>query len=492
MARLVAGAADRVFVTIPSWGELLKQFSPRAKPAEWLPVPCNVATDVETSAVTDMRERFAPRGGYLVGHFGTFGGHITDLLTPIVIELVRSVPDVTILLVGRGSCSYRAGVAGAHPEFAHRIHATGEVAATGVSAALRACDIAVQPYPDGISSRRTSAMAAIANGLPVVANLGVLSEPFWGDGASTRRANPQSSTHGKAGVRTAGRRLRPPRARSSSTRAVLRIVFRRQNSLTTSGSKLVTSPRRMLTVGHSYVVSLNRRLAHELSQAGRGRWDVTVAAPSFMYGDLRPIRLEHLADEACRLVPVSAYLTRYPHVMHYGAALRRLVGESWDMVHCWEEPYVFAGNRLSRWVRSARLVYYSHQNISKSYPVPFNWLERLSIRRASGWIAGGHTAEEALCQRAGYVDKPRRVISLGVDLEQFQPNGSARSAIRKSLGWSQSGPPVVGFLGRFVPEKGVGVLTAALNALATGWRALWVGGGPCEGDLRLVGSEVPG
>ena len=183
MARLVAGAADRVFVTIPSWGELLKQFSPRAKPAEWLPVPCNVATDVETSAVTDMRERFAPRGGYLVGHFGTFGGHITDLLTPIVIELVRSVPDVTILLVGRGSCSYRAGVAGAYPKFAHRIHATGEVAATGVSAALRACDMAVQPYPDGISSRRTSAMAAIANGLPVVANLGVLSEPFWGDGA---------------------------------------------------------------------------------------------------------------------------------------------------------------------------------------------------------------------------------------------------------------------------------------------------------------------
>ena len=161
------------------------------------------------------------------------------------------------------------------------------------------------------------------------------------------------------------------------------------------------------------------------------------------------------------------------------------------MVHCWEEPYVFAGNRALAMGGFGRLVYYSHQNISKSYPVPFNWLERLSIRRASGWIAGGHTAEEALCQRAGYVDKPRRVISLGVDLEQFQPNGSARSAIRKALGWSQSGPPVVGFLGRFVPEKGVGVLTAALNALATGWRALWVGGGPCEGDLRSWAAKFP-
>jgi len=239
------------------------------------------------------------------------------------------------------------------------------------------------------------------------------------------------------------------------------------------------------------VVAQNRRLAHELARAGGDRWETTVAAPNFVHGDLRPISLEHLIGEAGRLVPVRAYLTRYPHVMHYGGSMRRLLREAWDVVHCWEEPYVLAGNQLSRWAGSARLVFYSFQNISKRYPPPFSWMERTSIRRASGWIAAGHAVEKALCDRAGYADKPRRVISLGVDVEQFRPSEIARSAIRQKLGWSDNGPPVAGFLGRFVREKGIDVLTAALDALAVEWRALLVGGGPLERELRSWAAKHP-
>jgi glycosyltransferase involved in cell wall biosynthesis len=37
----------------------------------------------------------------------------------------------------------------------------------------------IQPYPDGITTRRTSAMAALSHGRPVVTNQGVLTEPIW-------------------------------------------------------------------------------------------------------------------------------------------------------------------------------------------------------------------------------------------------------------------------------------------------------------------------
>ena len=46
---------------------------------------------------------------------------------------------------------------------------------------------------------------------------------------------------------------------------------------------------RILTVGHSYVVSMNRRLAREWALEGH---DVTVAAPDFYHADLRPMHCE--------------------------------------------------------------------------------------------------------------------------------------------------------------------------------------------------------
>jgi glycosyltransferase involved in cell wall biosynthesis len=44
---------------------------------------------------------------------------------------------------------------------------------------LQACDLCVQPYPDGITARRTSAMCILANGVPMVTTRGALTEGIW-------------------------------------------------------------------------------------------------------------------------------------------------------------------------------------------------------------------------------------------------------------------------------------------------------------------------
>ena len=56
--------------------------------------------------------------------------------------------------------------------------------------------------------------------------------------------------------------------------------------------------KRLLTIGHSYVVAQNRRLAHEMALAGEGEWEVTAAAPEALDGDLRRITLEPIAGPA--------------------------------------------------------------------------------------------------------------------------------------------------------------------------------------------------
>src|SRR5947208_1107418 len=83
---------------------------------------------------------------------------------------------------------------------------------------------------------------------------------------------------------------------------------------------------------------------------------------------------------------------------------------------------------------------------------------------------------ETLAPRQAYASTPSRVIPPGVDVERFAADPSAGQAIRERLGWPADAC-VAGFLGRFVPEKGLPLLLDALTACAVDWRALFVGGG---------------
>src|SRR5207245_960774 len=108
---------------------------------------------------------------------------------------------------------------------------------------------------------------------------------------------------------------------------------------------------KILMVGHSYVVALNRRLCRELARAGGDGLAVTVAAPAWYPGDLRPIALERLDDEPYTLEAVPVHLARVPHVFFYGRRLRALLAGDWDVVHAWEEPYIVAGGQIARGTR---------------------------------------------------------------------------------------------------------------------------------------------
>ena len=55
---------------------------------------------------------------------------------------------------------------------------------------------------------------------------------------------------------------------------------------------------------------------------GAGRWDVTVAAPTRLRGDLREIELESIPGEACAIVPLDVRFGAHPHLRFYGRALR--------------------------------------------------------------------------------------------------------------------------------------------------------------------------
>jgi glycosyltransferase involved in cell wall biosynthesis len=239
-------------------------------------------------------------------------------------------------------------------------------------------------------------------------------------------------------------------------------------------------PRRLLTISHSYVVALNRAVPNAIAALG---WDVTAVAPPFFRADLRAMSLEPREGEHVHLELVPIRRSSKPPIRYWGRRLRHVLSQPWDIVHVWEEPYVTAGAQVAWWHQRGALVYATFQNISKRYPPPFGWIERYAMRRANGWVAFGETVESTLESRPGYASVPHRVIPPGLDLTHFRDDGEDRAAMRAELGLGP-GDVVVGYAGRFVREKGLPTLTAALDACDGPWRALLVGGGPLEPDLR--------
>jgi glycosyltransferase involved in cell wall biosynthesis len=198
-----------------------------------------------------------------------------------------------------------------------------------------------------------------------------------------------------------------------------------------------------------------------------------------------------MAGEADTLTPIPVWFDRLPHFMWY-SGLRAVLDAPWDVIHCWEEPYVNAARQVARGARRpARLAIATFQNIDKQYPWPLGAFERYTMGRADGWVAFGRTVHDALSGRAGYAGKPSCVIPPGVDMDRLRPDPAAGQSIRDRAGWSR-GDRVVGYLGRFVEQKGLGLLMEALRRSASDWRALFVGGGPLEPQLRQFGDQFPG
>ncbi len=182
MTMVLLRAARRVWVSIPAWEGCWRPYAVgKSIPFCWLPVPSTIPLVDDAESVRVIRARCLGPGGLLIGHFGTSGGQIAEVLMALVPQLLGDHLDRVMLFLGRDSERLRQEMINRHPDLVNRVFASGVLAAADVSRHLSACDVMLQPYPDGVSSRRTSAMAALAHGLPIVTTSGRLTEPLWAE-----------------------------------------------------------------------------------------------------------------------------------------------------------------------------------------------------------------------------------------------------------------------------------------------------------------------
>lgn len=173
MLLLACCSATRVWVSTTAWLGLVRPYLWTQAPLQWLPLPAPALIAHGRPAPSSRADREVR-----VGHFSMFSPLITPMLAP-ALDVVLDRTDASILLIGHGSDECKASLIASRPDWATRVQSTGASSGEDVRVAIQRCDVMLQPYPDGVTSRRTSMLTAMALGVPTVTNTGTLTESFW-------------------------------------------------------------------------------------------------------------------------------------------------------------------------------------------------------------------------------------------------------------------------------------------------------------------------
>lgn len=179
-----------------------------------------------------------------------------------------------------------------------------------------------------------------------------------------------------------------------------------------------------------------------------------------------------------RTLPVL-FNGRYHFYVYRGlrSALRSLAP---DLVHIDEEPYNPAAFQAQR--AAGRLgtptVLIAWQNLYRSYPAPYARIEQFDYAHAGHIIAGNAGAADVV-RRKGYGGALSTFSVHGVDPDVYAPRPRART----------DDAFLIGYIGRLVHYKGIGLLIEALAGLPETCRLRIIGSGPDEGELRRLAAE---
>ncbi|MFB8387022.1 glycosyltransferase [Microbacterium sp. NPDC055910] len=233
---------------------------------------------------------------------------------------------------------------------------------------------------------------------------------------------------------------------------------------------------RVLRVAHHAVVTAWRERERRLR--ARGVDLLLISAKRWNEGGRR-VSLQPGAD---RFVRGAATVGTHPNAFLYDPRpIWRALKRRPDVIDLHEEPFSLATAELLllRRLRRSRAPYvlYSAQNIDKTYPIPFRWLERYALRHAAGAYVCNREAGEILARKG--LRGPAALIPLGVDTAVFAAADKTAAAPT----------PVIGYVGRLEPHKGVATLLRAA-ASRPDWRIEITGEGPQEQELAALAAEL--
>ncbi|HEY9601351.1 MAG TPA: hormogonium polysaccharide biosynthesis glycosyltransferase HpsO [Allocoleopsis sp.] len=250
---------------------------------------------------------------------------------------------------------------------------------------------------------------------------------------------------------------------------------------------------RILVASHSYIVDLNgeklRTLAHVKPDI-----EVTVVVPRrWRPGGVqnKTIETQLRQEGSFRVVPISNFSENNQGLLTFGADIVPLLRRFRPQIIQVEQGAKALGyaqlitlNKLMG--LKAKNLFFTWWNLPYELKFPVSLLEAYNLRNTHGVIAGNQDGAEVLRQH-GYQGLIKVMPQLGVDDRRFHLR--SQPELQHQLG-IQPNDFVVGFVGRFVEEKGLLTLGKALAGLKElPWKWLLLGRGPLQAVLMEKAAE---
>ena len=255
---------------------------------------------------------------------------------------------------------------------------------------------------------------------------------------------------------------------------------------------------KILTVSHTYIVDLNCEKLRSLTKIDPNV-EVTVVVPkTWNPGGVQSKKIESQPKREDRfsVVPIANFSQNNQGLLSFKAEIIPLLKQFKPDIIQVEQgaksigyAQLIALNRLLK--LKAKNVFFTWWNLPYDVKFPISLLESYNLRHTDGLVAGNQDGADVLREH-GYSGPTCVMPQLGVDEALFRPEQQPALSKQQNI---RSLDFVIGFVGRFVEEKGLLTLFKALDKLQNSdikrpWKLLLLGRGPLEDKLRKQAQEM--
>jgi glycosyltransferase involved in cell wall biosynthesis len=252
---------------------------------------------------------------------------------------------------------------------------------------------------------------------------------------------------------------------------------------------------KILVASHTYIVDLNCEKLRNLVKL-ESNIEVTVVVPKrWRPGGVqnsKTIESQFRQEGNFRVVPISNFSQNNQPLLTFSADIIPLLKDFRPDIIQVEQGAKSLGyaqfitlNRLL--ALKSKNVFFTWWNLPYTNKFPITWLETYNLNNTDGLISGNQDGVDILREH-GYQGKAKVMPQLGVDEVLFSP--SSQPELAQELG-IKSDQFIIGFVGRFVEEKGILTLIKAVSYLNNlPWKLLLLGRGSLQETILKLAKQA--